>query len=120
MQPERQPSAIRFGIYEFTLRSGELRKAGKLIRVAAAALKAAEISAGTSREVVTREELRSRLWPGESFGDFDQAVNAAIAKLRSALGDSADNPRFVETIPKNGYRFIAEVVQEDAESKPGA
>lgn len=69
---------------------------------------------------MTREELRSRLWPGESFGDFDQAVNAAIAKLRSALGDSADNPRFVETIPKNGYRFIAEVVQEDAESKPGA
>jgi TolB-like protein/DNA-binding winged helix-turn-helix (wHTH) protein/Tfp pilus assembly protein PilF len=60
-------------------------------------------------EVVTREELRSRVWPNESFGDFDQAVNIAIAKLRSALGDSAENPRYIETLPKRGYRFIAEV-----------
>jgi TolB-like protein/DNA-binding winged helix-turn-helix (wHTH) protein/Flp pilus assembly protein TadD len=60
-------------------------------------------------EVVTREELRSRLWPNESFGAFDQAVNVAIAKLRSALGDSAENPRYIETLPKRGYRFIANV-----------
>jgi TolB-like protein/DNA-binding winged helix-turn-helix (wHTH) protein/Flp pilus assembly protein TadD len=60
-------------------------------------------------EVVTREELRSRIWPNESFGDFDQAVNVAIAKLRAALGDSADNPRFIETLPRRGYRFIAGV-----------
>jgi TolB-like protein/DNA-binding winged helix-turn-helix (wHTH) protein/Flp pilus assembly protein TadD len=60
-------------------------------------------------EVVTREELRNRMWPNESFGDFDQAVNVAIAKLRAALGDSADNPRYVETLPRRGYRFIADV-----------
>ena len=120
MQPQRQHSAIRFGIYEFTLRSGELRRAGKLIRVQQQPLKLLKFLLEHPGEVVTREELRSRLWPGESFGDFDQAVNAAIAKLRSALGDSADNPRFIETIPKHGYRFIAEVVQEYAEIKPGA
>jgi TolB-like protein/DNA-binding winged helix-turn-helix (wHTH) protein/Flp pilus assembly protein TadD len=120
VQPQRQHSAIRFGIYEFTLRSGELRRAGKLIRVQQQPLKLLKFLLEHPGEVVTREELRSRLWPGESFGDFDQAVNAAIAKLRSALGDSADNPRFIETIPKHGYRFIAEVVQEYAEIKPGA
>jgi len=66
-------------------------------------------------EVVTREELRGRVWPDESFGDFDQAVNIAIAKLRSALGDSAENPRFIETLPKRGYRFIADVSVVEAD-----
>jgi TolB-like protein/DNA-binding winged helix-turn-helix (wHTH) protein/Tfp pilus assembly protein PilF len=69
-------------------------------------------------EVVTREELRSRVWPSESFGDFDQALNIAIGKLRSALGDSAENPRFIETLPKRGYRFIADVSVIDAEVRP--
>jgi TolB-like protein/DNA-binding winged helix-turn-helix (wHTH) protein/Tfp pilus assembly protein PilF len=67
------------------------------------------------RKVVTREELRSRVWPNESFGDFDQALNIAIGKLRSALGDSAENPRFIETLPKRGYRFIADVSVLDAD-----
>ena len=70
-------------------------------------------------ELITREELRSRVWPNDSFGDFDQAVNAGIAKLRSALGDSAENPRYIETIPKQGYRFIADVVTEGPNSGPG-
>ncbi len=77
-------------------------------------------------EVVTREELRSRVWPSESFGDFDQALNIAIGKLRSALGDSAESPRFIETLPKRGYRFIADVSVVDTdvrarrpESPPG-
>ena len=69
-------------------------------------------------EVVTREELRGRVWPNESFGDFDQAVNIAIGKLRSALGDSAENPRFIETLPKRGYRFIAEVSVLDVDAHP--
>ena len=68
-------------------------------------------------EVVTREELRSRVWPSESFGDFDQALNIAIGKLRSALGDSAENPRFIETLPKRGYRFIADVSVVDADTR---
>ncbi len=69
-------------------------------------------------EVVTREELRSRVWPSESFGDFDQALNIAIGKLRSALGDSAENPRFIETLPKRGYRFIEDVSVLDADARP--
>jgi TolB-like protein/DNA-binding winged helix-turn-helix (wHTH) protein/Flp pilus assembly protein TadD len=69
-------------------------------------------------EVITREELRTRVWPSESFGDFDQALNIAIGKLRSALGDSAENPRFIETLPKRGYRFIADVSVIDAEVRP--
>ena len=70
-------------------------------------------------EVVTRDELRSRIWPNENFGDFDQAVNVAIAKLRAALGDSADNPRYIETLPRRGYRFIAGVtVINQSSSKP--
>jgi TolB-like protein len=69
-------------------------------------------------EVVTREELRSRVWPGESFGDFDQALNIAIGKLRSALGDSAESPRFIETLPKRGYRFIADVSVVDTDGRP--
>jgi TolB-like protein/DNA-binding winged helix-turn-helix (wHTH) protein/Flp pilus assembly protein TadD len=68
-------------------------------------------------EIVTREELRSRVWPNESFGDFDQAVNIAIAKLRSALGDSAENPRYIETFPKRGYRFIADVSFVDPDGR---
>jgi len=69
-------------------------------------------------EVVTREELRNRVWPNESFGDFDQALNIAVGKLRSALGDSAENPRFIETLPKRGYRFIADVSVLDADARP--
>jgi TolB-like protein/DNA-binding winged helix-turn-helix (wHTH) protein/Tfp pilus assembly protein PilF len=69
-------------------------------------------------EVVTREELRRRVWPNESFGDFDQALNIAIGKLRSALGDSAENPRFIETLPKRGYRFIADVSVLNADARP--
>jgi len=100
---------LRFGTYEVSLQSGEVRKAGLRIRVQQQPLKLLEILLEHPGEVVTREDLRSRIWPNESFGDFDQALNIAIGKLRSALGDSAENPRFIETLPKRGYRFIADV-----------
>src|SRR5690349_24863906 len=109
MQAIRHTSVVRFGTYEMGLHSGELRKAGVRIRVQQQPLRLLAILLERPGEVVTREELRSRIWPNESFGDFDQAVNVAVAKLRAALGDSADNPRFVETLPRRGYRFIAEV-----------
>jgi TolB-like protein/DNA-binding winged helix-turn-helix (wHTH) protein len=96
-------------MYEISLNSGELRKAGMRIKVQQQPIKVLEMLLEHPGEVVTREELRTRVWPNDSFGDFDQAVNIAIGKLRSALGDSADNPRFIETLPKRGYRFIAEV-----------
>ena len=109
MEPSRQTSVVRFGTYEIALHSGELRKAGVRIRVQQQPLRLLEILLEHPGEVVTREELRSRIWPNENFGDFDQAVNVAIAKLRGALGDSADNPRYIETLPRRGYRFIADV-----------
>lgn len=99
---------MRFGTYELGVQSGELRKSGIRIKIQQQPLRLLEILLERPGEVVSREELRNRMWPDESFGDFDQAVNVAIAKLRAALGDSADNPRFVETLPRRGYRFIAD------------
>ena len=109
MEALRHTSVVRFGVYEIALQSGELRKAGVRIRVQQQPLRLLEILLEDPGEIVTREELRSRIWPNESFGDFDQAVNVAVAKLRGALGDSADNPRYIETLPRRGYRFIADV-----------
>ena len=103
-------SVVRFGTYQVSLQSGEVRRAGLRIRVQQQPMKLLEILLEHPGEVVTREELRSRVWPNESFGDFDQALNIAIGKLRSALEDSAENPRFIETLPKRGYRFIAHVL----------
>src|SRR5438270_10607261 len=109
MEQIHHPSVVRFGTYELRLQSGELRKAGVRIKVQQQPLKLLEMLLEHPGEVVTREELRTRMWPNESFGDFDQAVNVSIAKLRNALGDSADNPRYIETLPRRGYRFIAPV-----------
>jgi TolB-like protein/DNA-binding winged helix-turn-helix (wHTH) protein/Tfp pilus assembly protein PilF len=109
MESPRPAPVVRFGTFEVSLQSGEVRKAGVRIRVQQQPMKLLELLLERPGEVVTREELRGRVWPDESFGDFDQAVNIAIAKLRSALGDSAENPRYIETLPKRGYRFIAEV-----------
>ena len=119
MESARQKALLRFGMYEVSLNSGELRKAGMRIKVQQQPIKVLEMLLEHPGKVVTREELRNRVWPNDSFGDFDQAVNIAIGKLRSALGDSADNPRFIETLPKRGYRFIAEVrtVDEDPPAK---
>jgi TolB-like protein/DNA-binding winged helix-turn-helix (wHTH) protein/Tfp pilus assembly protein PilF len=111
-------SVVRFGTYEVSLQSGEVRKAGLRIRVQQQPMKLLEILLEHTGEVVTREELRGRVWPNESFGDFDQSLNIAIGKLRSALEDSAENPRFIETLPKRGYRFIAHVSVLDADARP--
>src|SRR5450432_2183625 len=118
MEPLRHTFVVRFGTYEVSLQSGEVRKAGVRIRVQQQPMKLLEVLLEHPGEVVTREELRSRVWPAESFGDFDQSLNIAIGKLRSALGDSAENPRFIETLPKRGYRFIADVSVLDASARP--
>src|ERR1700731_1144707 len=118
MEQSRSSSVVRFGTYEVSLYSGEVRKAGLRIRVQQQPMKLLEILLERPGEVVTREELRSRVWSDESFGDFDQALNIAIGKLRSALGDSAENPRFIETLPKRGYRFIADVSVVAADARP--
>jgi DNA-binding winged helix-turn-helix (wHTH) protein len=101
-----QDFPIRFGAFEVDPRSGELRKSGSRIRLQDQPLKVLLALLEQPGEVVTREELKSRIWPADSFGDFDHAVNVAVGKLRAALADSADRPRYVETLPRRGYRFI--------------
>src|SRR5690349_19738188 len=109
---------VRFGTFEVDLQSGELRKSGIRIRVQQQPIKVLEILLERPGEMVPREDLRRRVWPDEDFGDFDQAVNVSIAKLRSALGDSAESPRYIETLPKRGYRFIAPVSIVESAPKP--
>jgi len=101
-----QDFKIRFGVFELDTRTGELRKAGSRIRLQDQPFKVLIALLERPADVITREELKRRIWPGDSFGDFDHAVNVAVAKLRTALGDSADVPRYVETLHRRGYRFI--------------
>ena len=101
-----QESSAQFGVFDLNLRTGELRKAGTRIKLQDQPLKVLLALLEQPGEIVAREELKRRIWPEESFGDFDHAVNVAVAKLRAALCDSADTPRFVETLPRRGYRFI--------------
>jgi DNA-binding winged helix-turn-helix (wHTH) protein len=103
------PSLFRFGVFELDLRSGELRKQGLKIRLQEKPLRILAILIENAGEVVTREELRQQLWPPDTFVDFEHSVNTAIKKLREALDDSAENPRFIETLPRHGYRFIGQV-----------
>ena len=100
---------IRFGVFEADLRSGELRKSGVKIRLREQAFQVLSELLERPGEVVTREELRDRLWPDGTFVDFDHSLNAAVNSIREVLGDSAASPRFVETVPRRGYRFIAPV-----------
>ena len=111
----RPTSVVRFGTFEVSFQTGEVRKAGLRIKVQQQPLKLLEALLERPGEVVSREELRARIWPDVSFGDFDQAVNIAVAKLRNALGDSAENPRFIQTLPKRGYRFIGNVSTVEAQ-----
>jgi len=105
---------VRFGIFEANLAVGELRKNGAKIRLQEQPFQVLAVLLERPGEVVTREELRTRLWNAETFVDFDHSLNTAINKLRDALDDSAANPRFVETLAKRGYRFIAPVRFEGA------
>jgi len=110
MSLKTQPAAVlSFGAFEVDLREGELRKQGKRIKLQEQPLLVLKVLLGRPGEIVTRDELRSQIWSAGTFVDFDNSLNTAINKLREALGDSADNPRFIETLPRRGYRFIAPV-----------
>jgi DNA-binding winged helix-turn-helix (wHTH) protein len=105
-----QNHIFRFGIYELDASTGELRKDGKSRpRLQGQPLEVLLHLLDRPGEVVTREELRQRLWPADTFVDYDHSLNTAVNKLREALNDSADNPRFIQTIPRRGYRFIASI-----------
>lgn len=106
---ENGTPTFRFGIFEANFRSGELRRNGIRIRLQDQPLQILSLLLERPGEVVTREELQARLWPANTFVDFEHSLNTAIKRLRDALGDSADNPRFVETLARRGYRFIAPV-----------
>jgi TolB-like protein/DNA-binding winged helix-turn-helix (wHTH) protein len=99
----------RFGIFEIDLLSGELRKRGIKVKLHEQPFKVLAMLVERPGEVVTREELRDRLWASDTFVDWDLGLNSAIMKLRAALGDSAENPRFIETLPRRGYRLIVPV-----------
>src|SRR6266853_3466948 len=102
---------LRFGFFEVDLRAAELRKHGIRIKVQEQPFHILTLLLERSGDIVTREELRQKLWPAHTFVDFDRSLNKAMTKLRSALGDSAESPRYVETIPRHGYRFLAPVYE---------
>jgi len=106
---ESCPHTRRFGVFEVDLRAAELRKRGVRIKLQEQPFRILSLLLEHPGEVVTREELREKLWPAHTFVDFDRSLNKAMTKLRSALADSAESPRYVETVPRHGYRFLASV-----------
>ena len=104
-----RPRLLRFGVFEVDLRTAELRKQGLKVKLHGQPFQILALLLERPGELVTREEIRAKLWPGDAFIDFEHSVNSSIKKLREALGDDAAAPRFVETLPRHGYRFIAPV-----------
>ena len=109
---------VRFGLFEVNLRAGELRKNGVKIKLQEQPFRILVSLLRQPGEVVTREELRRELWPSDTFVDFDHSLNAAVKRFRDALDDSAENPRFIETLPRHGYRFISSAVPDTLHRKP--
>jgi TolB-like protein/DNA-binding winged helix-turn-helix (wHTH) protein/Flp pilus assembly protein TadD len=115
MQGAQHPAEpLRFGVFELDLRAGELRKYGMRVRLQEQPFQVLAMLLARHGEVVSREELQKKLWPADTFVDFDHGLNKAVNKIRDALGDSAESPRFVETVARRGYRFLAEVTVADA------
>jgi len=107
MTPEpRAPAILQFGVFEVDLHARELYKQGVRLRLQEQPFRVLTVLLQRFGEVVSREELRAQIWPEDTFVDFDSSLNTSINKLREALGDSAENPRFIETMPRRGYRFI--------------
>src|SRR5207248_9312127 len=107
------PVRLRFGVFEVDLRAGELRKHGIRIRLQEQPFHILVLLLEHPGELVTRKELREKLWPADTFVDFDRNLNKAMNKLRLALADSAENPRFIQTLHRRGYRFIAPIAAHD-------
>src|SRR4030088_1397798 len=110
MQHPSHPSKmVRCGVFEIDLKAFELRKHGLRLKLAEQPFQILAILLEQPGQVITRDELRVRLWPGDTFVDFDHGLNNAVMRLREVLSDSSDTPRFIETLPRRGYRFIAPV-----------
>ncbi len=110
----QQQTAFHFGVFVVNLSTGELRKHGVKLKLQDQPLQILAVLLENAGEAVTRELIRKRLWPEDTYVDFDNAINSAVRKLRDALGDSPENPRFIETLARRGYRFIAPVSRTDA------
>jgi DNA-binding winged helix-turn-helix (wHTH) protein len=110
--PGRKLGIARFGVFEADLEARELRKQGHRVRIQDQPFAVLSILLERAGNIVTREELRQRLWPADTFVDFDHSLNTAVNKIREVLGDSASSPRFVETVARRGYRFLGEVRSE--------
>ena len=104
---------MRFGVFELNLTVGELRKNGAKLRLQEQPFRVLALLLERTGDLVTREEIRQKLWPADTFVDFDHSLNTAVNKLREVLGDSASSPRYIETLARRGYRFIAPVQTED-------
>jgi Tol biopolymer transport system component/DNA-binding winged helix-turn-helix (wHTH) protein len=115
-QPKPRPSPIRFGNFEVDLQAGELRRQGLKVKLQEQPFQVLLMLLDRPGEVVTREELRKQLWSADTFVDFEPGLNRAINKLREALADDADSPRFIETLPRRGYRFLGPVEKEAEET----
>jgi DNA-binding winged helix-turn-helix (wHTH) protein len=100
------PQALRFGVFELDPRAGELRKKGMKIRLQGQPVEILAMLLERPCETITREELKKKLWPADTFVDFEQGLNNAMNRLRAALDDDAESPHFIETLPRHGYRFI--------------
>jgi cholera toxin transcriptional activator len=117
MSPSNKENRLlRFGVFEVDLAAGELRKNGGRIRLQKQPFQVLAALLQNAGQVVTREELREKIWPADTFVDFDHSLNTAVNKIREALGDSASSPRFVETLARRGYRFIASVENAEVET----
>ncbi len=108
-RPVANSNKVRFGLFEADLKTRELRKSGVKIKLNEQPFQVLALLLEHPGEVVTREEIQTRLWPADTFVDFDVSLNGAVKRLRQALGDESDNPRFIETLYRRGYRFIAPV-----------
>jgi len=117
-QTPTQSGVLKFGVFEIDLEAGELRKSGMRQKIAGQPFEALRILLEHPQEIVSREELRQRLWQDKTFVDYDLALKKVINRVREALGDSAENPRFIETIPRKGYRFIAPISRNGAATVP--
>ena len=115
----QKPGVLRFGTFELELASGELRKGGALVKLQSQHFQLLALLAERAGQVVSREEIRQALWDNQTFVDFDRSINFCVNQIRGALDDDPQNPRYIETLPRKGYRFIAPMIESGAGHEPG-
>jgi DNA-binding winged helix-turn-helix (wHTH) protein len=118
MQSGTNPTILRFGTFELDLEAQQLLKAGRTVRLQPQPFKLLCLLAMQAGKVISREEIRAALWSGDTFVDFDQGVNFAIRQVRDALGEDAESPVYIQTIPRRGYKFVAPVTAVEGEALP--